>query len=277
MILPRKWLIGRPGFLIPVFFLSWCQAGAQLYQYEARTLALGQCYVSSAGLASAALNQAGLGRMAESSSSLHHFRPFITPQLDMISLSVQASLNRGGPGFALTSMGIAGMRQSSAWISYGLKLHPRLCAGVGLHFQFTSIPGEALFHPALGFALGLQFLVSEELILGAHINQASAWSETMPGSSKEPLMICTGLSYAFFKTATFYTEFHITARAPVQWCNGIAIDITDYLQIFLGMNNRPWSLSSGLSLKYRSWGITLAAVCNMDTGISPSTSLSHAW
>ena len=277
MIHPRKWFIGRPGFLIPVFFLSWCQLGAQFYQHDARTLALGQSYASNAGLASAALNQAGLGRMAESSSSLHHLRPYITTQLDIISVSVQVSLSRGGPGFVLTSMGIAGMRQNSAWISYGLKLHPRLCAGVGLHFQFISIPEDALFHPVLGFALGLQFLVSEELILGAHINQASAWSETRPGSSKESLMICTGLSYAFIKTANFYTEFHIIAGTHVQWCNGIKIDIADYLQLFLGMNNRPWSLSAGLSIEYRNWGITLAAVCNMDTGISPSTSLSHVW
>ena len=95
--------------MIPVFFLSWCQAGAQLYKHDARTLALGQCYASSAGLASAALNQAGLGRLEESSSSLHHLRPFITPQLDIISLSAQASLNRGSPGMVLSSMGIFGI------------------------------------------------------------------------------------------------------------------------------------------------------------------------
>ena len=277
MILPRKWLIRRPGLLIPVFFLSWCQAGAQLYQHNARTLALGQCYASSAGLASASLNQAGLGRLAESSSSLHHIRPFITPQLDIISLSVQASLNRGAPGMVLTSMGIPGMRQNSAWISYGLRLHPRLYAGLGLHFHFTSIPDEVLFHPALGFAIGLQFMLSEDLILGAHVNHPSAWSKDGPGSSKTLLMTCTGLSYTFFNTASFYTEFHISAGSPVQWCNGIAIDITESLQLFLGMNNRPWSLSAGLALEYRSWGITLAAVCSMDTGISPSTSLSHVW
>ena len=277
MILPRKWLIRRPGFLIPVFFLSCCQTFAQLYQQDARTVALGQCYTSCSGVASAGLNQAGLGRISKNSCSLHHLRPFITPELDIVSLSAQLSLKRGGPGLVLSTMGITGMRQSSAWISYGLMLHPRLHAGAGIHLRISSIAEEAIFHPEAGFAIGFQFTVREGLILGAHINHPAAWSDARPGTRGEQLMISSGFSYAFFKSARFHTEFHVRTGTPVQWCNGIEIEITDSLQLFLGMNTWPWSLSAGLFYEYRSWRITLAASCCMDTGITPATTLSYAW
>jgi hypothetical protein len=277
MILPRKWIIGRPGFLIPVFFLSCCQVLAQVYQQDARTMALGQCYASSSGDASAGLNQAGLGQSGESSCALHHLRPFITSDLDIISLSAQLSLKRGGPGLVLSTMGITGMRQTSTWISYGLRLHPRIRAGAGLHLRFTSIPEDAIFHPEAGFAMGLQFRVSEELILGAHMNHPAAWTDTRPGNRGDLMMISTGLSYTFFKTARFHTELHITAGAAIQWCNGLEIEIAESIKLYLGMNNQPWSLSGGLSFEYRSWGIILAATSCMDTGITPSSSLSHAW
>jgi len=277
MILPRKWFMGRPGFLIPVFFLSWCQVFSQLQHHDSGTLALGQCYVSRSGLATAALNQAGLGRLTESTTSLHHLRPYIIPQLDIISLSAQISLDRGGPGLAFSSMGISGLRQSSVWISYGLRLHTRISAGAGIHFRFTSIPENILFHSEAGFAIGLQFLLSEDLVLGAHLKQPAAWTDARQKNSADQMMICTGFSYAFFQTASVYSEFHITTSGPVQWCNGLTIEITGSIQLYLGINTKPWSLSGGLSFDYRNWGITLAVACYMDAGISPATSLSHAW
>lgn len=277
MILPRKWIIWRPGFLIPVFFLSFCQVSGQFYQHDAKTLALGQCYVSRTGLASAALNQAGLGRMAESSASLHHLRPFITPELDRVSVSAQISMENGGPGFVLSSIGIAGLRQSSAWLSYGLKLHTRLSAGVGLHLCFTSIPEDFMFHSEAGFALGFQFMFSEELILGAHLEHPAAWTDTRPESTEDRMIICTGFSYEFFKTTRVYSEFHINTGEPVQWCMGLAAGVAKSLEMYFGINTRPWSLSTGFSINFRNWSFILSAVSLMDTGISPSTSLSHAW
>ncbi|MCP4312175.1 MAG: hypothetical protein GY790_12990 [Bacteroidetes bacterium] len=277
MILPLKWIIRRPGFLIPVFFLSCFQIAGQVHWQDAESAALGRCYVTRLGTSCAGLNQAALGRIDKSSCSLHHLRPFITPELDILTLSLQLSLKRGGPGLSLSTMGITGMRQTSAWISYGLMLHPRLYAGAGIHLLNTGIREDALFHTEAGFALGLQFMVSDELILGAHVKHPKTWAGSKSGPADEHPVISTGFSYSFYKTALLHTELNVTAGLPIQWCNGLAIKISDSLQLLLGINNQPWSLSAGLSLKHKSWGINLAGTFCMDSGATPATSLAYAW
>ena len=98
MIYPRKWIRWRPGFLIPVFFLASSQLTGQGSWPYAETAALGRCYATRSGHASAGLNQAGLGRTDKSTCSLHHSRPFITSDLDIVSLSLKLALKWGGPG-----------------------------------------------------------------------------------------------------------------------------------------------------------------------------------
>ena len=277
MINPRKWFIRRPGFLIPVFFLSCCSLAGQGYRLDAESAALGSCFVTLSGASSAGLNQAGLGRKSKSSCTLHHIRPFIITDLYIASLSVQVALKKGGPGLTLSTMGITGMRQTSAWFSYGMMLHPSLSAGVGILLGGTTISKEAFWGISAGFAMGLQFRVNNELCLGAHITNPASW----PGSSlsirQKSLMITTGLSYLFYKTARYFTEFHVRADRPVQWCNGLEIKIKDTLLLLMGLKNQPWTLSSGFTLIYKKWGLSLSFSYCMDNGSTPYSSLSYEW
>ena len=80
-------------------------------------------------------------------------------------------------------MGISGMRQTSAWISYGLMLHPNLFAGVGIHLENTSVAEDSFHQMEAGFALGLQFRISDELILGAHLANPAAWWDNLQAKS----------------------------------------------------------------------------------------------
>ncbi len=277
MIFPRKWSLRRPGFLIPVFFLSCIQAYGQNHWLDAGSAGLGACFVTRSGQASAGLNQAGLGRNNKSSFTLHHNRPFITSDLDIAALSLQLALKQGGAGLSLSNMGITGMRQTSAWISYGLMLHPRLFAGAGIHLKNTSLAKEVNYQMEAGFALGLQFLISDELILGAHLSNPAAWSSYPGAISGRALMISSGLSYLFYETARYHTEFHVRYDRPVQWCNGLEIKIKDSLQLLLGLKNQPWSLSTGISLNYRKLRICLSGTYCLDTGCTPFISLSYEW
>ncbi|MDX2431794.1 MAG: hypothetical protein QNK35_12730 [Bacteroides sp.] len=277
MIIPRKWIRWRPGFLIPVFFLACCQINGQNYWPDAKTSALGRCFVCRSGLSSAGLNQAGLGRIEESNFSFHHARPFITSDLDILSLSVQLALKGGGPGLLLSTMGISGMRQTSVWFSYGMILHPNLFAGVGVHLQNTGIAEDNFHQVRAGFALGLQFRISDELILGAHLTNPTVWRDGSGQGVSESLMITSGLSYLFFNTARFHTEFHVRTRKAVQWSNGLEVKISEILILELGLNTQPWSISAGISLKYRKWGINLAGSYCMDNGTTPYSSLSYGW
>ena len=277
MILPRKWIILRPGFLIPVFFLSFCQLSGQIHWLDAESLALGRCYSSCKGTASPGINQAGLGWIDQNSCSLHHLQPFLTTGLGMTALTAQLSMKRGGLGIRTSTMGITGMRQSSSWISYGLTLHSRIAAGVGILVRHTGVSEEPVSHLEAGFALGLQFRIENNLILGAHITHPAAWQNHQPLVDNNLLMITSGLSYSFFKTTHYFTEFQLSAGKPVRWCHGLAVKLTDSMRMLAGMHNHPWSFSAGVSLEYRSWFIVLSGAYCLDTGTTPSTSLSYVW
>lgn len=262
---PRKWIRGRPGFLIPVFFLSFFSLRGQDFLPDAVSAALGTCIISRSGNASASLNQAGLGRIDQHSFALYHARPFITSGLDVISLSLQFALKNGGPGLSLSTLGLPGMRQSSAWLSYGLKLHPQLYAGVGIQLRATGIEGEVFYRTGAGFALGLQFFASEKFIIGFHL------------SSREALTLGSGFSYLFYETARFHSELRVRTDRAVQWCNGMEIKISENLSLLLGLRNHPWSFSAGLSMSHKSWLITLAGTYCMDAGTTPQSSLAYVW
>lgn len=265
MIRPRKWIRWRPGFFIPVFFLSCFSTRGQDFLPDARSAAMGTCFVSLSGEASASLNQAGLGRIDQSSFALHHARPFITSGLDIISLSLQFALKNGGPGLSLSTLGIPGMRQTTAWLSYGLKLHPRLYAGVGIQLKATGTEGEVFYQTGAGFALGIQFLFRDELIISFHL------------SSREVLTLNTGFSYYFYETARFHTEIRVRNGRAVQWCNGMEIEISENLSFLMGLHNQPWSFSAGISLDHKRWLISLAGTYCMDAGSTPHSTLGHVW
>jgi hypothetical protein len=156
-------------------------------------------------------------------------------------------------------------------------LHPRLFAGAGIHLGNTSLAKEANYQMEAGFALGLQFLISDELILGAHLSNPVAWSSYPGAISGRSMMISSGLSYLFYETARYHTEFHVRNNRPVQWCNGLEIKIKEKLQLLLGLKNQPWSLSAGISLNYRKLRICLSGTYCLDTGCTPYTSLSYEW
>ena len=274
---PRKWNLMRPGFLIPVFFLSCCPGSGQIPWQESLVSAAGGCFASRPGLTDGRYNQAGLGWIEHHSLSAQHAQPFIIGELGIASLSVQVPAGTGGLGATLSSFGITGLRQTSAWISYGLKLHPDLSAGLGLHFWNSTTRDHVLFHFGASFALGIQFRVNESLFLGAHVMHPVVWPHRNPGTGHRMMMISTGLSYGFFKTATYHSDLHILPEGCLQWSHGLEVYLTESVMILLGMHNRPYSISGGVSVKCKRWSVTIATTYRFDTGTTPSSSLSYAW
>ncbi len=273
---PRKWNMARPGFLIPVFFLSFSAVSGQIPWQESSGTALGGCFASRTGMADAMHNQAGLGRMKEHAISLHHARPFLVKELGISSLSLQIPVDRGGFGATLSTFGITGLRQLTSWIGYGVQLHPGIYAGVGINLR-DNLTMEYGHHLAAGCALGIQTSIREELVLGAHVRNPLTWSAMESTTGSALMELSTGLSYTFFRTATWHVDFQFRAGERLRWCQGLEIFVTDSVRLLLGLSSVPYTLSGGISLKFRNQGITMATASCFETGITPSCSLYHGW
>ena len=274
---PRKWNMIRPGFLIPVFFLSCYPGSGQVPWQESSVSAVGGCFASRTGLTDGRYNQAGLGWIEHHSLSVQHARPFILCDLGISSLSIQVPAKTGGFGATLSSFGITGLRQTSTWISYGLKLHPDLSAGLGLHFWNSSIREHSLYHFGASCALGIRFRINQNLFLGAHVMHPVSWPDREPDTVYRLMMISTGFSYTFFKSTTYHSDLHILPEGTLQWCHGLEHHLSESIKILLGMHNRPYSVSGGITVRHNRWSITIAFAYRIDTGTTPSSSLSYAW
>jgi hypothetical protein len=276
MNLPRKWTWTRPGFLIPVFFLSFYQGSGQMLWQESSVMATGNCFASRCCMTNGMYNQAGLGWIDSPSLSIHHTRPFLIGELGISGVSFQLPVHRGGFGTTISTIGITGMRQMAAWTGFGLVLHPGITAGAGLYFQdyFAVDIGH---HFGAGCALGIQMKIRDGLILGAHISHPVSWVQGKSTSTLLPMTLSTGMSYTFFKTATYHTDLHFGQTGRIQWSHGLEVYFTKAIRLLLGICNAPTTLSGGISTEYSHWKITMAAACCFDTGTTPSCSLAYAW
>jgi hypothetical protein len=278
MISPLLWILKRPGLLIPVFFLCHIHpcVSAQDTWPEASSAALGGAYATKAGFSSAGLNQAGLGVAEQHSLTLHHSRPYLLLELGQSSLSGQFITGHGALGVAVSTQGIKGLRQSSFWLSYGLKLHPDLAAGMGIHLWNSSIEGELLYAGGISFALGIRARINEQWVAGAHVQHPASWS-SLPFPASSPMTIAAGFSYTFLRAATLYSEIHVKSRYGIILVEGIECILSKGVSMSIGFSDKPFTFSWGISILQSTWTLQFAFQYRTASGTVPYTSLAHAW
>jgi len=272
-------MLKRPGILIPVFFLSLVHAtvASQVQWPEAASAALGGSFVCTQGYMCASQNQAGLGFIEQSSVSLQHALPYLIKELGISSFSGQFSSGSGALGLALFTQGLQGFRQSSLWLSYGLRLHSNLSAGMGIHLWNSTITEQLIYAPGISFALGLQIKINEQWILGTRLFHPTAWSSQTDLSKDQLMTIEAGFSYSFFRVAQIYSELHIKPETSLILCSGLEWILNQQIRLRTGICSQPFTFSWGISLGFTKWVAEFAFQYRTDTGLSPLTSLTHAW
>jgi hypothetical protein len=279
MISPSGLMLKRPGICIPVFFLSLLHTtvSGQVQWPEAASAALGNSFVCLEGFMCPSQNQAGLGFIEHSSLSLQHGRPYLLKELGITSMAAQFCTGRGAMGLTLSSMGIKGFRQSSLWLSYGLRLHPDISAGAGLHFWSPSLDEQLFYAPGIGVSLGLQIRIREKWKLGMRIFHPAAWSFSSSPASKESMSIESGFAYSFFRVARVYAELHIRPQAPIILCGGAEWILNQQIRMRTGICSGPFTFSWGILLKFKRCITEFSFQYRTDTGLSPLTALSYEW
>jgi hypothetical protein len=277
MISPLWWNLKRPGFLLPVFFLS-LFSGRVTGQYsgqEASVAAMGGAFVARSGHSSVIQNQAGLAWIKDHSVSLNHSLPFM--QLGISSLGLQLSTDKGGLGTFFSTYGIPGLRQSSLWISHGMSISKVLSVGLGMHVWTSSIPEKRVYHPGISLSLGLQARINKQWMVGAHVKYPAGWDDGAIGLPNHAMTISLGCSFSFFETATAYADLHMAPGTRIQWANGIEWTLRKTMRLMCGIHNQPFTWSAGISVVHKRCELQVAFQYVNYTGTIPSTSLHYAW
>ena len=269
----------RPGIWIPVFFLSLMQARlcGQVQWPGCASAALGGAFVCLEGPLSSSQNQAGLGFTEHSSISIQHGRPFLLEELGVSTLSGEFCTERGALGILFSTLGLHGLRKSTFWLAYGQRLHPRVSAGLGLHFWNTSILEQVLFAPGLSFALGLQARIREQWKLGARILHPLVWERLRDAPGDRSMRIECGFSYSFFSVASLYAELHVHPGAPLIMCGGAEWILNRQIRLRTGMRNEPLTFSWGILLAFKNCTVAFSCAYRSEMGLSPTSAFSYEW
>lgn len=279
MISPLVWMLKRPGLLIPVFFLFHTQAFVcgQSHWLETSSAALGGTYVTRAGFFCASSNQAGLGAREKHSLSLQHSRPYLLRELGQTSFSGQFVSGKGALGIVLSTQGIKGLRQSSLWLSYGLKLSPVLTAGLGIHLWNSSLPEQVFYATGISFALGIRARINQAWMLGAHVLHPASWSSITLPTATPAMIIAAGFSYTFMTSASFYSEIHVKPGKGIVLAEGLEWHLKGHISMSMGFSDKPLTFSWGIALLHSFWNIQFSFQYRVSSGMVPLASLSHAW
>ncbi len=279
MIFPLLWTLKRPGWMIPVFFLLPAQlsVSGQHDWHESGSAALGGAFVTREGYSCAGWNQACLGAIEQHSLSLQHSRPYLLKELGQSSLSGQFTTGNGALGLYLSSHGIKGLRQSSFWLSYGMKLHPNVAAGMGIHLWNSSM-AEHLFHASgISFAMGIRARINPQWVLGAHIKHPASWNSRAPAYTHTSMSLATGFSYTFLKSAIIYSEIHIIPPRGISLVEAIEWPLGKGFIMSAGFSSKPISLCWGISLSHSHWRLQFSFQYRSHSGTVPLSTLSHVW
>ncbi len=277
MKIPRMWKLKRPGIAFSVFFLSLISSIGQISWQEASVISLGNTFVSRSGYCNARHNQAGLGWIDMNTVTLQHSLPFTMNELGISTMSAQILVGEGAFGTTLTSFGISGLRQTSAWISYGMKLQHGVTAGLGIHVWSLTIPDQLFFHPGFSFGIGIQVKINDQFVLGGHVLHPIGWNATGTGSWDDQMVISIGCSYTFFQIIAYYSNLKLLSKYQIQSCHGIGLNFKDRVELMLGMHNRPFSISGGVATFFSNWNLNVAFEYIIDFGTIPSSSFTYAW
>ena len=222
------------------------------------------------------MNQAGLGVVEQHSLTLNHSRPYLLRELGQSSLSGQFITGNGAMGIALATQGIKGLRQTSFWLSYGLKLHADVAAGMGIHLWNSSIEEKPFYTGGISFALGIRARINEQWIVGAHVQHPASWSSISLPSSSPRMTIAAGLSYTFLRDVTLYSEVHVKPRYGIILVEGVEWYLNKRVSMSTGFSDKPFTFSWGISLLHSRWSLQFAFQYRTASGTVPFTSLTHA-
>jgi hypothetical protein len=198
-------------------------------------------------------------------------------ELGISSFCAQFRAAGGALGVSFATFGLTGLRYTSAWISYGMRLDPGISAGIGLHFWNSSLTEKMFYCPGISCAMGFRAKINDRLVIGAHLFHPVGWHAEKPEIRNGQLIISSGCSYTFFLIVTYYCDLQIMSKNHIKSCHGLKLKLKDQLDLLFGMHNLPFTVSGGITIFNINWTLQVGFEYIMDSGTIPSSSLSYAW
>lgn len=181
-----------------------------------------------------------------------------------------------GMGAGFYQWGFSSFKQSSATVSYGLKLAEKLYAGVKLNY--FSLTLADIYGSAATFygSAGLVAKVSEKIAFAAQMENLTRTRIIDKYGERLTSVIKIGAYYKFSSVLNLMTEVCKTHIDPISIRIGFQYSVIENLQIMAGYRTQPHLYAAGILYRWKQLKAGIAMDYHATLGVSPSLSLSYS-
>jgi hypothetical protein len=215
-------------------------------------------------------NQAGLGRLKEISAGVYYENRFLVNSLSTGSIALAMPTNSGTFGLSVYTFGLTYYRESKFGLAYGRMLGEKISAGLQLNYLSTVLPEAYGKYNGFAAELGLQALLTDNIILGAHIyNISRSKLADKNGVEYVPSIIRIGAMYKVSKKVFITSEFQKDIDHPIIFRAGTEYQPNEKLFLRIGIASNPGNYSFGFGYKMKTISFDIAASYHQILGFSP--------
>ena len=266
-----------PAIIFGSLILFTSVASSQdLFSSGARIQSLGGASVGFSGIWSANGNQAGLAQIRRLEIGGSFQNRFLINELSSRSLLFIFPVQSSVFGVSVSQFGENPFRQEKIGLTYARPITPKLNFGVRYNYYRLFLPEDNRSAGSSGIELGIQYLLSRQLILGIHIlNPYETGIATMSGTYRYPGRLNLGVLIHLSDSFSFSSELENDMKRQLILRTGMEYTILEKLFLRAGFSGKPYELSGGMGFQVKKLIIDLASSYNQDLGNSPSVSFQY--
>lgn len=252
-------------------------AGNDNIPIGARAAALGNAAVTLNDVWSVHHNQAGLGFINNFSAGAYYEGRFLLPELALGGAVIAAPLknNKGTFGLSFRNFGYQLYSESKLGIAYGRAFGDQLSIGMQLNYHQVRIADSYGNRSVVTAEVGVQYKLSSNLMLGAHVFNPNRSKLTDLDEDRLPAVIRLGLRYDFNKNLFISAETEKDTYNPAIFRVGIEYRIAEVLYLRAGISTNPISNSFGFGLLLKKLRVDFAGNFHPVLGFTPQSSLTY--
>jgi len=260
--------------LFGLFALTVIKSKAQeVFGSGSRYEALSDASVGLSGCWSVFGNQAGLAGINRPVVGGSFQNRFLVNELatrtGFFAVLVQSSVF----AFSFSQFGKIPFRQAKFGLAYARRISPHFNFGVQFNCCRLFLSEENRSVSSYGAEFGVQYLVTERLVLGGHVTNPY-WTgvKLSSGMYRYPSRIRIGTFYCLSDFFSLTTELENDFDDHFILKTGIEYNIVEKLFVRTGVSGKPYQLSAGIGFQVKKFMLDLATTYNPYLGNSPSVS-----
>jgi hypothetical protein len=245
--------------------------------YGARFAGMGNTGTALQGASSLISNQAGIANLKSPILSFSFEKPFLGVDIKSQSALFAFPFKLGVLGYTISNYGIPNAYSSlKSGLSFARMFGPQLSMAITVNYHQLKIPNYGS-NNTFYIEFGVQYILKENWILGAHIDNPGRFGYENNGHYDIPTVFRLGNSYQFSDQVLISIDGKYLLNENLDGSLGIEYSIIQWLKLRGGVSLNHFQQHVGFGFSYQDFLFDAAAIIHPRLGVSPQITLSYVF